>query len=867
METHVNSPQMIFTFPQRLLVPLFQRPYVWSEEHQWAPLWQDVERIADKVLVADHSARHFLGAVVIQQEMTSTGTLMVRTIIDGQQRLTTLQLLFDAIHEEIHAVGLESVARRLTELVENSEHQRREPEDRFKVWPTNRDRDAFAEVMGTPQPTHEALTHASSRIVKAHEFFARQARRWLAADPEDLNSRANALVDAVATRLQLVVIDLKADEDAQEIFETLNARGTPLTAADLIKNLVFQRLGATAEESEKAYHRYWAQFETLFWEKEVSSGRIYSSRSSLFLTQWLVSQTRQDIPAREVFTSFKRHLDDSQQPVADMLADIKACADIYEALTESAENRHEPLSRLEMFMYRVGEMQSEIVKPLIIWLTDPSLPAVPPGELERAVASLESWLVRRTLVREKSAGQNRFMVDLLAQLAGEPRDQVGQRLEGLLTEQTADTSYWPDDEAIRASLEEMPIYRRLSRGRLRMVLEAVEDYRRGFPSVGAKGEQPVVRATCTIEHVMPQRWGQHWPLDDSVSAGERDKLIHTLGNLTLVSKALNPSMSNAGWFGEKGKRAALQDYSSIKITSDVIKLADAEPNGWDEDLIEERTSQLIDDILSIWPVPAGHTSSGRHSGEDSSSATVKDLIDAGLLVVGTELVPNRAGYHDQRATVQDDGRLLVDSRSYDSPSGAARAVLKRGINGWWFWRVGAPTGPSLKDLRAALGPSSQSFDGGPYSAGDFHEWWAGDSSVFDEIALAVTDALPKTEARFPSLKGKGDFRTARYWAAADDQPNVCVGVPKKPPLGRTESPLWARYSPRTHLFPAVRSNLLAKRTDVYEDLETGKLWIPLVVPSDIAGEELIDELTRQVCALDRDARGGGERTTRTTSVT
>ena len=69
-----------------------------------------------------------------------------------------------------------------------------------------------------------------------------------------------------STLLQLVVIELQPDEDAQEIFETLNARGTPLTAADLIKNFVFQRLDATPAEAEKAYHQYWEAFETPFWE-------------------------------------------------------------------------------------------------------------------------------------------------------------------------------------------------------------------------------------------------------------------------------------------------------------------------------------------------------------------------------------------------------------------------------------------------------------------------------------------------------------------------------------------------------------------------------------------------------------------------
>ena len=78
-----------------------------------------------------------------------------------------------------------------------------------------------------------------------------------------------------------MAIDLRATENSQEIFETLNARGTPLTAADLIKNFVFQRLDAEGSDTAKAYAEDWP-FEERFWEKEVSVGRYPITRGSLF---------------------------------------------------------------------------------------------------------------------------------------------------------------------------------------------------------------------------------------------------------------------------------------------------------------------------------------------------------------------------------------------------------------------------------------------------------------------------------------------------------------------------------------------------------------------------------------------------------
>src|SRR4051794_21080644 len=106
METQVRTPQVVFMQPQRLVVPLFQRPYVWNEENQWEPLWQDITRVADRVLTSWESPPHphFLGAVVVQKAPNTVGNMQEWVIIDGQQRLTTLQLLLDALHAEFLAV-------------------------------------------------------------------------------------------------------------------------------------------------------------------------------------------------------------------------------------------------------------------------------------------------------------------------------------------------------------------------------------------------------------------------------------------------------------------------------------------------------------------------------------------------------------------------------------------------------------------------------------------------------------------------------------------------------------------------------------------------------------------------------------------
>ena len=200
METQVRTPQMVFMQPQRLVVPLFQRPYVWNEENQWEPLWNDVVRVADRVLnrPLEKHHPHFLGAVVLQQVQKQTGQMQERTIIDGQQRLTTLQLLLDALHAELLSVKALQPAMRIEPLVTNAEPFCSKPEDRFKVWPTNRDRPAFNALWApsllsttTPLATAEngwwrriassASKHASgsrSTVQKRLKNGQQRSRRW-----------------------------------------------------------------------------------------------------------------------------------------------------------------------------------------------------------------------------------------------------------------------------------------------------------------------------------------------------------------------------------------------------------------------------------------------------------------------------------------------------------------------------------------------------------------------------------------------------------------------------------------------------------------------------------------------------------------
>ena len=703
METQVRTPNAIFGQPQRFLVPLFQRPYVWNEEQQWEPLWKDLERVATRLLQnpSNNHEPHFLGAVVLQHVQNRVGNLQERMVIDGQQRLTTLQILLDALHNELHRIEAVAPSGRLEYLIQNDKRFCRADEDRYKVWPTNRDRAAFNEVMSALDPVdYKSLKHKSAKLVHAHRFFSEQARGWLdAGDPEQLHARAEAIERSVRELLQLVVIDLSAEENAQEIFETLNARGAQLTAADLIKNFIFQKLLESPADVEKSYETYWRDFETAFWETEVSSGRLRYQRSSLFLNHWLISRTGEEVVAREVFSRFKAFAEhDVEVPMDRLLQQMSRAAAVYRLVTEAADNLADRIDRIGLFAYRIKAMQSDVMKSVLLTLLDPERPATPPAVINATLDVIESWLTRRMLVRATTKSYTQVAAELVNVIRQTSVDQIDQSVRSYLMSQTAETRYWPDDEELERELLDWPIYLKVSRARLRMVLEAIEDHSRGYRPDGTEyAGMRVPRNTFWIEHIMPQTWESNWVPPTTGTLQDRAQRIHTLGNLTLLTAKLNKAVSNGPWDGENGKRSELRKHDLLLLNRDLDGLSG---NGWTDESIMHRTGELINKIIDIWRVPPGYKSSAvRDVAASMHSVDLSDLLSADLLASGQTLVPRMRDLQERTAQVLSDGRIDVDGRLFDTPSGAGYHVRGKATNGWSFWLIDPKTKKSLASVR------------------------------------------------------------------------------------------------------------------------------------------------------------------------
>ncbi|MCL4867291.1 MAG: DUF1524 domain-containing protein, partial [Gemmatimonadales bacterium] len=309
---------------------------------------------------------------------------------------------------------------------------------------------------------------------------------------------------------------------------------------------------------------------------------------------------------------------------------------------------------------------------------------------------LESWLVRRMIVRATTKGYNQTAAELVKEVRAGARDSAGDTVQRFLAGQSAPSKYWPDDDEIRDAAQVLQAYRHLRRRRLRMLLEAVEDHRRGFKDgEEGLGGQRVLRGKYAIEHVMPRKWQTHWSLDDPAAEADRDRLIHTFGNLTLLTKRLNGKVSNGPW---EVKRAALKEHDTLKLSTDLI---DDGASDWTEQSIRDRTTRMVDAILAIWRVPEGHRSSFRSQADRTRpKVEVADLVAAGFLAPGATLYSRREKFAGRTATVLPDGRLDVDGVAYETPTGAARAIIgkKAHINAWRWFLLGPDTKRTLSDL-------------------------------------------------------------------------------------------------------------------------------------------------------------------------
>lgn len=627
MDSRTFTVQQIFQDRRQYRVPFYQRPYVWNRDDQWGRLWEDIGDKADTRLQGGKRVPHFMGAVVLEPQL-KTGLLGVERhhIIDGQQRLTTLQYVLTALVHTLRSAQQEKLLPLIEACLTNANPETMEDEavESFKLWPTFRDRKQYEQAMTAGSVDElRALFPASftqagnlRKIGVAHPpaleaimFFHDAMLEWVRDTPEgDVPTRCTALASAVLTDLSIVCISLGAEDDAQVIFETLNGHGAELHATDLIRNFIFMRAGTDADD---LYSNLWSQFEAPLWSELQSRGRLNRPRLEWFVQTAIQAQTGDETDIGRLYAGYRRLVDGTAdlRQARNQLDMLNRFADHYKALVLGSGN-----SAIGVFGRRVAVWDASPTHALAVRVAASDLST---EEQEAIFDCIESYLVRRAICGLSRKNYNKVFSQQLKKLIG--GDLSAASLRNVLASLTGDASRWPSDDEFRQQWLTGPAYPgRLDPAKLRAVFHRLETALRSKMS-----EEHVLLDldVLDIDHVLPQSWFEHWPLSDGAAVTgsealaasakrfmsdgldetteailQRTDAVPRLGNLTLVHYGVNRSLQNKAF---DVKRKTLFDHSNLHLNRQLMQL-----ERWDEASITSRGEALADVALKIWPGPS-----------------------------------------------------------------------------------------------------------------------------------------------------------------------------------------------------------------------------------------------------------------------
>ena len=551
----------------RLLeIPFYQRAYVWGEE-QWERFLGDME------FVTASKRPYFLGSIILKQASsgnTWSEVSEVRTVIDGQQRLTTMIIFFKALCAIIDA-------DRLFErdfVLETGEVALRHGKY---------DRQDFERVISA---TGSESVEGSSAIILAYNYFLKNI------DPAKVDR------NTIKSNVQFVCIDLTEGEDEQQIFDTINSLGVRLTTAELLKNYFFNR------EDEQAFKECWEDiFEPTaedrgYWEQEVVTGRIKRTLIDLFFDaflQILVQHKKRGVTTEDklvysrtsnLFQSYKdfigRYCNGDKDEILDIM---KAYARVFESTFDpSCCNVDVPsapgVERLNVLIF--GLKNSTLI-PYVLYVRKN---AESSGGESEVFALLESYIIRRMLVQATTKNYNRLFTSLIL---NEVKD--AEALRKALEANEEATTYMPGDAEVRTAFEKSRLYNLQSKGVLYLLESAI---RPGMSSTALLGFNQY-----SLEHMMPKKWRNKWGALDDEAATRRDRKLLTLGNLAIITHSLNASIRDADWTTKK-QGNGYNDGLAL-CAAGLATMADVlEKESWDEDDIADRAEWLANKALEVW---------------------------------------------------------------------------------------------------------------------------------------------------------------------------------------------------------------------------------------------------------------------------
>jgi hypothetical protein len=603
----------LFDGTKRYVIPMFQRQYVWREEKQLSRLWSDLQAKTTQRLDRKTTSPHFLGAIVIANLPTYGRQVQAYDVIDGQQRLTTFQILLTAFRDVAKSHNSE-FADELNKYIVNVGIMDDKTVERYKVWPTQVDRLQMKTLVdsGSLNTVTELEQTSLGRqrtgvepfMIVAYKYFHQQIAVFVATDSADSthDDRIETLFHTLKHDLALVSIELEGGDDPQVIFETLNGFNEPLLPTDLLRNFAFQRAyrekrGEDDKTPDELYNEYWLPFDQHFWKRDEKQGRLKRPRADIFFQHFLAMKQATDVNVARLYHDYKIWIEtEAPYPrIVDELKDLAKFARVFKKLLTPDEP-----SELSAFAGMLNAFDVKTISPLILFLC---------GEVElegdalaQALTILESFLIRRAVCCLTTKNYNRLFLQLVEILRG--KDDVVEALRVALLHGTGDAVVWPDDISFKQAWLNRPLYNDLTSSRVQYILKSIEQAKRT-----TKNEDIHIKSVLTVEHIMPVAWEKNWPLADGSFAKlaidrllvdeenpeveKRALLVNTIGNLTLLTHPLNSSLQNSGW---DVKRPEITKQSSLALNRELLDI-----EIWDDNEIMQRQGKLLEIAVLVWP--------------------------------------------------------------------------------------------------------------------------------------------------------------------------------------------------------------------------------------------------------------------------
>lgn len=629
MDARNYTVEVILKEASRFLVPLYQRKYEWDDE-RLIPFWDDVESKALETLSGDNRFQHYMGALIISpikagSTFSATPKLQV---VDGQQRLTTFQLFLAALRRVAEERGAPHLAEQIEDYLFNPLKKNDDAAARYKLTPTPHDRDVFKDMLELPYAAIKAKyplewwgrtvkKKTQLRSLRAYDVFRQRITSFalygsaeqVAEGDEDqddaspmtdendtedaIGQRLEALLTAVLHRLKLVVIELGEDDDAQVIFETLNSKGKPLQAMDLVRNNIFHR--AEKEEGgsvDDLYANLWDPFDHTWWREPAPNARPTRPRIDHFLAHVLTAETGGTISMRELYAEYRSYAVVKGTPrfatVEEELKILQHHAPIYETL----EGRKSIDADIAWLGEKLRAWQVTTAYPVAMQLLRPVVSAPDRKQICRL---LYSYIVRRALCGLPPKNYNKVFQSLAQQFISGP--STVDAVREFFAARPGRSTKFPTDAEFILGVQSQPAYQLAQGNRIKDILWELE-----LASRPKFAEISTMPTNLWVEHVLPDTWNDDWPFDDGsvikrfsgdARATARETLKHSLGNLTLVSNGLNISAGNKGY---SEKREKYEEHASLYLMKWFAK-----KDSWSEKDIAERGSHLASLAVKTWP--------------------------------------------------------------------------------------------------------------------------------------------------------------------------------------------------------------------------------------------------------------------------